>query len=914
MNGNFRTATADRTALQPGRGGRWFQLGWGTLAVFAAVQGAERIRPLERTALWPGVAPAGTGQPVATNAFITLHPSPQPNGAAVVICPGGGYGGLVTGAEGSGIAQWLNQHGVAGIVLEYRLPNGNSEIPLQDAQRAIRTVRAEAATWGLDPRKIGIAGFSAGGHLAATAATHFDAGNAAANDAIERVSSRPDFALLVYPVITMGEKTHQGSKVNLLGANPGKDTVLRFSNERQVTGLTPPAFLTHALDDTAVSADNSRLFYEALRARHVAAQYLQLPAGGHGLNGYQGPMWDAWQHDSLNWLASLDIIPARDAWGTVAGASHRPLPAFTTLSENAQQVRLLPGQRDFVFSLYGAPAEPDKVHQLVDVMRTQRLGNGFDPGPGPGASTKPIFDYLAQVGWPVVFYSGGEMQIKGGRSVMGREQEVALAAMDRAGIFTAYQIGEWGYYFHNLAPHEPWWHDVYGKEFEAFKHLMKPAGMAGYDRLPTSRRECYDVLKNYFQSRNRDLLGRVISVTGHSHYEAYVGEWGAKCIGLEVGENIAFTQSKLAFARGSSRSWQKPWSVQVSPWFSGACTTSGPLRSEGGGARGLDAGHSLSFYERMWLHGWFAGAAMVTPENSIAIFFEKPEAPWALTAHGRKASEVFQLTHTRERGIPYTPVAVVLDRYAGYNGYMGKPWGILTPTAGDREVRDLLEQQLFPGSDHIHAKPDPTNPEISYLRPTPHGEIFDVLLTSAPPEVLPSYPVILLAGDIEFDPGFLAELEKALRRGSRVLLAPRHRDALGADFARLSRQGIVEVLEPWTNPATGRPTAIGNERLAQLTQEVTPVAVTGDAVQYQVNRLPRGWVVELINNRGVAKQPTQPAVVDAAAVARVRVQFKVPCRSAREWRSGRIVDRPTELNLELAPGSVEFVELVEAAP
>src|SRR5215472_12070229 len=175
------------------------------------------------------------------------------------------------------------------------------------------------------------------------------------------------------------------------------------------------------------------------------------------------------------------------------------------------------------------------------------------------------------------------------------------------------------------------------KEFELHKHLMKPPGLAGYDHRPTTRRECYEILKDYFISRSKDLLNQVISVTGHSHYEAYAAEWGARCIGLEVGENIAFTQSKLAFARGASRQWRRPWSVQVSPWFSGACTTSGPLQHEGGGMRGLDAGHSLSFYERMWLHAWFAGAAMVTPENSIAIFFKPEEQPTALTPHGRKA-------------------------------------------------------------------------------------------------------------------------------------------------------------------------------------------------------------------------------------------------------------------------------------
>jgi hypothetical protein len=586
--------------------------------------------------------------------------------------------------------------------------------------------------------------------------------------------------------------------------------------------------------------------------------------------------------------------------------SFAPAPVSTNF-----QIRALPGHPAFVFTTYGVPGELAPLKQLVQVMRDQQLGNGFDPGPTPRRETKPIFDYLAGVGWPVICYPGhADMQVKGGRSVLSPENQAALAAMDNAGLFTAVQLGEWGYYFHNLSPNEPWWREVYGKEFDAFKHLMKPPGLAGYDRRPASRRECYEVLKDYFTSRRRDLLGRVISVTGHSHYEAYAGEWGARCIGLEVGENIAFTQSKFAFARGASRQWQLPWSVQVSPWFSGACTTSGPLRKEGGGARGLDAGHSLSFYERMWLHAWFAGAAMVTPENSIAIFFEKAAAPWTLTAHGRKAAEVFQFMRAHDRGVPFTPVAIVLDHLAGYNGYMDRPWGILEPTAGDRQVRDLFDHQLFPGSDHIHHRPDPANPESSYLRPTPFGEMFDVQLTSASADMLSSYPVILLAGDIEFDDELAAKLERALARGSTLLLSPAHQEALGARFARLARRPGLEVLQPWTNPATSRPAAISEARLQRLAREILPIEVSGDAIEYQVNRTTNGWVIELVNNTGVAKKPDQPATTDPNAIAIVVLKPRTPCVSAREWRSSRSYPQPGQVRLEVGPGQSVFVELV----
>lgn len=873
---------------------------------------AEEVLPL-----WPGTAPTGSDAPTPatdpTPARLTVFRAEHPNGAAVVICPGGGYGGLVTGAEGKGIAQWLNRHGISGVVLEYRLPQGRAKVPMLDAQRALRTVRYHAAEWGLDLHRIGIIGFSAGGHLASTAATHFDSGVPSATDPVEQMSCRPDFAILVYPVISMTDVGHGGSRKNLLGSNPTSEQLQFFSNEKQVTSQTCPTYLAHAIDDRVVSIENSRMFYQALKASKVAGQLLELPSGDHGLNGYKGPMWDAWQSGSLQWLASLGMIPEKDVKDAAPSPRASRFPSYRTLISGPQAVRLLPGQSEVVFTLYGSPGDLETVRSLVGVLKEQHLANGFDPGPGPGpgSNARSVFELLARERWPVVFYSGAEMQIKGGRAVFGVEQEASLQPMDEAGLFTAYQLGEWGYYFHNLSHNERWWRDVYGSEYEAYQHLKKPKGLAGYEKMPGSRKECYEILKDYFLSRSRDLLGRVISVTGHSHYEAYVGEWGARCIGLEVGENIAFTQSKFAFARGASRSWQKPWSAQMSPWFSGSCTTRGPLTKEPGGARGLDAGHSLSLYERMWLHTWFAGAAMVTPENSIAIFFDKPESPWSLTEHGKKASEVFQFMQSHLRGVPYCPIAIVLDRYAGYNGYMDKPWGILTPSAGDRELRDLFDSQLFPGSDSIHRKPDAVNPEASYLRPTPFGEVFDVLLTSAPPEVLPSYPVILLAGDIDFDVGFLSELEKALRRGSRVLLSPRHREALGNQFERLSKQGAVEVLEPWVNPETGRTTAISNERLQRLAGEFLPIRVKGEGVQYGVNRVPGGWVVELIHNRGVIKKPDQPVVIDTTAKVDVELEPQIPVERVVRWKSGTVEDGSRPIHVELGPGGMEYVEFLE---
>lgn len=266
----------------------------------------------ERLPLWEGQAPTGDGSEAApADATLTIHRPAQPNGTALVICPGGGYGMRVSGAEGHGIAAWLNRHGITGAVCDYRLPKGRSAVPLLDAQRAIRLVRTHAQAWKLDAQRIGIIGFSAGGHLAASATTLFEPGKADATDPVARWSSRPDFAILVYPVISMQDgMTHGGSRNNLLGKQPTTELLQRFSTEMQVTADTPPVFLAHAIDDRLVPIANSRAFAEAMRTKSRPVELLELPSGGHGLNGYKGPSWDAWQAASLAWLAKQGMVPA----------------------------------------------------------------------------------------------------------------------------------------------------------------------------------------------------------------------------------------------------------------------------------------------------------------------------------------------------------------------------------------------------------------------------------------------------------------------------------------------------------------------------------------------------------------------------------------------------------------------------
>jgi acetyl esterase/lipase len=263
-------------------------------------------KPIELS-IWNNGAPVGDGGSEKVDVRITVYQPADPNGTAIVICPGGGYATRVSGPEGHGIAQWLNKQNITGVVLDYRLPEGRATVPLLDAQRAIRTVRVNAARWNLDPRRIGIMGFSAGGHLASTAGTHFDGGEPKHKDLVERESCRPDFMILVYPVISFGELGHAGSRRRLLGENATDALITKFSNETQITRDTPPTFLAHALDDKAVSSDNSKMFFDALKRVKVPTRYLELASGGHGLNRYQGPMWDAWQLASLDWLAERKL-------------------------------------------------------------------------------------------------------------------------------------------------------------------------------------------------------------------------------------------------------------------------------------------------------------------------------------------------------------------------------------------------------------------------------------------------------------------------------------------------------------------------------------------------------------------------------------------------------------------------------
>jgi len=256
--------------------------------------------------LWPSGAPGALGNEPSDQPSLTPFAVPKGSGSgsAIVVCPGGGYQNLSMDKEGYAVARWLNTLGVSAFVLKYRLgPRYHHPIELGDAQRAIRMVRSRAAEYGIEADRIGIMGFSAGGHLASTAGTHFDSGNPNAPDPIDRAGSRPDFMVLCYPVISFGAFAHPGSKRNLLGDNPDPKLVELLSNELQVTKTTPPTFLFHTTTDVTVPVENSVMFYLALRKAGVPAEMHIYERGPHGVGlAASDPVLSTWPARLADWL------------------------------------------------------------------------------------------------------------------------------------------------------------------------------------------------------------------------------------------------------------------------------------------------------------------------------------------------------------------------------------------------------------------------------------------------------------------------------------------------------------------------------------------------------------------------------------------------------------------------------------
>jgi len=295
------------------------------LALGTAASGAQTPAPPAQPALPPMTpaafiklwtrAPGAVGDSIIDQPSITVYlpPKAKATGAMAVVFPGGGYSHLATEKEGNMTARWLNDLGVAAGVVQYRLGmRYHHPSMLQDAQRAVRTARLHAAEWGVDTARIGVVGFSAGGHIASSVGTHFDAGTPSSVDPVERMSARPSFMVLVYPVITMDSTfTHRGSLQNLLGDHPDPALVRLMSSEKQVTATTPPTFLVGTTDDRTVPIENSLAMYKALRDAKVPVEMHIFETGAHGFGmGTGNPVLSTWAEICARWMRARGILGA----------------------------------------------------------------------------------------------------------------------------------------------------------------------------------------------------------------------------------------------------------------------------------------------------------------------------------------------------------------------------------------------------------------------------------------------------------------------------------------------------------------------------------------------------------------------------------------------------------------------------
>jgi acetyl esterase/lipase len=279
-----------------------FKLVLVAIGMVVCLSGAETAPPV--VLLWPDGAPGAQGRAEADQPRYTVYLPPSSVHTGVLVCPGGGYQGLAMDHEGVQVARWLNGRGVAAFVLQYRLgPKYHHPIEMNDAKRAMRLIRAHASDYNIDPNRIGIWGFSAGGHLAATVSTHSDGGDFESKDPYDRYASRPDFAILAYPVITFGEYAHKGSLRNLLGDSPDPKLVEDLSNEKRVSQQTPPTFLFHTSDDPVVPVENSLLYYQSCRKAGIPVEMHIYEHGPHGVGlALYDPVLATWTVRLDAWL------------------------------------------------------------------------------------------------------------------------------------------------------------------------------------------------------------------------------------------------------------------------------------------------------------------------------------------------------------------------------------------------------------------------------------------------------------------------------------------------------------------------------------------------------------------------------------------------------------------------------------
>ena len=467
----------------------------------------------------------------------------------------------------------------------------------------------------------------------------------------------------------------------------------------------------------------------------------------------------------------------------------------------------------------------------------------------------------------------------------------------------------------------------------------------------STKRECYELARDYYLAerdkrindphwkRKYPNIEKVpfVSMTGHGWLVHGPAEWGMEWLGIEIGENIDATQLHIAFQRGAARMFRLPTFGDVSQWYSGTVPefiagvdefTAVPfdrdevLRKIGQGGTGIhNGGHSSSSHARMWYVCWLSGITVVCPEACQATFFahtvEHRKAhpkTWGhlggydentrveLSPYGVRAKKFYAITQKHpEIGIPYTPIAVLLDKYSGFFGFhanTGMPWGILQPTEGDRQAFDFLNA-AFPNTMRLGG-----TPEHERLVASACGDTIDVLVTGVRNDLLRMYPAVIVLGDHEFLPETVATLEEFLRGGGTLYLTRSHAAQLGPAFAKLQAAGKVQIYD--NSGSAGR-----TRLLEHLRDTYVPVAVSGK-MEYLVNRTPTGWVVGLVNNEGVTKDFLGPTKIDRTKDQRVSVKIRVgKVRSAAEWYDDKALRvNDNAVTLDVPAGEVRIVELL----
>ena len=532
----------------------------------------------------------------------------------------------------------------------------------------------------------------------------------------------------------------------------------------------------------------------------------------------------------------------------------------------------------------------------------------------------PAYDKLAAGPWhersvqgsPFWFTLGGADDSPVHRATL-KQHPIADAGLAMHGV------AEWGYSFHHLKNGQP--------DGAGYKHY------GGYPHPPRTRTEAAEIVKAYFNRLAADARAKAkpeelrvfSSINGHYCYQHYACEWGADLVGSEVGENINSTQAHIAFARGAARQYGKPWLMDFSSWFGPSMYDEDP-RKTWGEYSGPDRGHSLSLHRRTYYVAFMAGANVVVAEGGSLNFFRSqqpgPEGTLPLSRLGEEGARFYAFTKLHpDRGIPYTPVGLLIDPLHGiYPGFGEKlAWNTFPYTPADQRLLDLWET-FFPDSLDVQAKRN----EKGYLVASPYGDILDVLLNNAPDAILASYPVLLLAGEVTPDPLLPERLRRYVRQGGTLLLSeidakrpamaralklkPDVLSAAGPDYVSVGRGRGAVVVYREAGPVGGGVLA---KLMAQVRDELLPLRVSG-LLESLYNRTADGWIVTLVNNEGITKTYNEPPRIDVTPqMAAIRYTGPGRVRTACLCTpDGNTQLDPADIRLAIPPGEVRVVRLV----